>query len=201
MTTPARRHRRQGGFTLVELLIVVGLVAVVLALAGPSFVDYIQLQRLRGINAQLVTDINLARSEATSRNARVLMRFQADSTMSCYIVYTSNSAATCDCTAGDGARCPTAGTGEIRTVQVPLARGVVIAGNTTTALNALDHFGFDPRNGTVFHPANTAFEALPIFYAVDAFIDGARKLRNVIGPSGRVRVCRPPGSQLTEASC
>ena len=55
------------GFTLVELLIVVAVVAIILVVAAPSFRDMILMQRLRSITAQLVTDLQFARNEAVSR--------------------------------------------------------------------------------------------------------------------------------------
>ena len=51
-------RRTAAGLTLVELLVVVAVVAVVLMLAAPSFRGMIETQRLRGINAQFVTDGN-----------------------------------------------------------------------------------------------------------------------------------------------
>ncbi|HRC39206.1 MAG TPA: prepilin-type N-terminal cleavage/methylation domain-containing protein, partial [Rubrivivax sp.] len=47
----------QAAFTLVELMIAIAVVAVVLVLAAPSFRELIEMQRLRSVNAQLVTDL------------------------------------------------------------------------------------------------------------------------------------------------
>ncbi|AKJ29478.1 GspH/FimT family pseudopilin [Caldimonas brevitalea] len=58
---------RQAGFTLVELLTVVSVIAIVTALSAPSFSRMIEAQRVRTAAFDLVTDLLLARSEATKR--------------------------------------------------------------------------------------------------------------------------------------
>lgn len=56
--------RRVLGLTLIELMITIAVVGVLLALAAPSFYEFMLVQRLKGVNAELVTDLQLARSEA-----------------------------------------------------------------------------------------------------------------------------------------
>ena len=58
------RYRHHYGFTLVELMIVVALVAILLALAAPSFRETIARNRLEGVAGELSTDFQYARSEA-----------------------------------------------------------------------------------------------------------------------------------------
>lgn len=65
--------RRHAGFTLIELLIVVAVLAVLASLAAPSFATFIKNTRLSTASTQLVTDLNLARSEAIKRNTHVLV--------------------------------------------------------------------------------------------------------------------------------
>ncbi|MDP1901068.1 MAG: GspH/FimT family pseudopilin [Rubrivivax sp.] len=195
-----RRHcRRESGFTLIELLIVVALVAVVLALAAPSFKDFILMQRLKGINAQLVTDLQFARSEAVSRRVEVHLKFRAaaGTPLSCYILYTKPAgAADCNCAEAVGARCVPLER-EIRTVQVPTSQSVFIA----AIANQADNFAFDPRTGGIAIPAVDFIVADPNAFSIDTFIDGARKLRDTVGLSGRVKVCIPAGSNVQGDAC
>jgi type IV fimbrial biogenesis protein FimT len=64
----ARLHR---GFTLVELLTVVAVVAVLSTLAGPSMINLIATQRVRAVAGDLHLTLMKARGEAIKRNASV----------------------------------------------------------------------------------------------------------------------------------
>lgn len=64
---------RQSGFTLVELMVVVAIAAILAALAVPSFRSFINSTRQSSAVMQLVSDLNLGRSEAIKRNAHVLV--------------------------------------------------------------------------------------------------------------------------------
>ncbi|HEX2830954.1 MAG TPA: GspH/FimT family pseudopilin [Burkholderiales bacterium] len=61
------------GFTIFELIVSMAVAAVLAALALPSFAEFIDDNRLRGVATELVSDLNLARAEAIKRNARVLV--------------------------------------------------------------------------------------------------------------------------------
>lgn len=59
------------GFSLVELLTVVALLAIILAIAAPGLRSFIAGQRIRALSYDLTSDLLLARSEALKRNAAV----------------------------------------------------------------------------------------------------------------------------------
>ena len=59
---------RNRGFTLMELLITLAVVAIVASLAVPSFQNMIATQRVRSAANDLATALNFARSEAVKRN-------------------------------------------------------------------------------------------------------------------------------------
>ena len=63
--------RKSRGFTLVELLITVSILAILLAIAAPSFRDLIQSNRTQTIANDLTTALQFARSEAVKRNVKV----------------------------------------------------------------------------------------------------------------------------------
>ena len=68
---PAPTPPPQTGFTLPELLIVLAIVGVLLAAALPSLRTYTQNQQLAGAANAFLGALNLARSEAIRRGARV----------------------------------------------------------------------------------------------------------------------------------
>ena len=202
-----KRARSTGhGFTLIELMVVVALIGIILTLVAPSFRDMILMQRLRGINAQVVSDVAYARSEAISRGTFVQVRFQSttgSNGMSCYIIYSrldSNEFPQCDCTAAAGARCTNAGTVEVRTAQMPISQSVLVTPPAIPA-NSQTFYTIDPRTGGLLL-APTDFLYIPTDeFPIEVFIDANRKFVDSVGRSGRVKVCTPAGSTVGGESC
>ena len=201
-----RNRDAEHGFTLIELMVVVGLIAVILMLVAPSFRDMILMQRLRGINAQVVADVAYARSEAISRGSFVQVRFQSStgsSGMSCYIIYSRldrNNTPQCDCTAPAGARCSNAGTVEVRTAQMPIAQSVLVSPPAIPA-GSRTFYTIDPRTGGLLLPMVDSPGIPPDEFPIEVFIDAGRKFVNSVGLSGRVKVCAPIGSVVGGEAC
>ena len=65
------------GFTLVELLITVSVVAILLAIATPSFTDMFERRRLKSVAETIGSDLRAARTEAIARGPedRLLVEF------------------------------------------------------------------------------------------------------------------------------
>lgn len=193
------RRSRQGAFTLIELMIVIALVAVLLALAAPSMREVIEVRRLRAINAQLVTDLHFARSEAISRRAIARVTFNFSNTMSCYVVYTApNSTVRCDCMRGPGNACfGEVGAVEIRTVEVPKTTGTSI----TLPVNQGRSLGFEPAMGSLVRlPIDRDPEPMAA-YAINTSINTSKSLRVALTQSGRPSVCGPTGSTMGVGIC
>ena len=68
------RRSAQRGVTLMELMIVLSIAAILLAFAVPSFQEFVARNRLEGAAQELMTSLQLARSEATRRGAQVTLR-------------------------------------------------------------------------------------------------------------------------------
>lgn len=72
-TVPMRRQWGRG-FTAIELMVVVAIVAILAALAGPSFRDLMDNWRVRSAAEQISSSFYYARSEAIKRGGRVSVR-------------------------------------------------------------------------------------------------------------------------------
>ncbi|MBE7419939.1 MAG: type II transport protein GspH [Ideonella sp.] len=64
----------QRGFTIVELMVGIVLLAILLAMGGPSFAAWLQNSQIRNMSEGLKDGLQLARAEAVRRNA--LVRFE-----------------------------------------------------------------------------------------------------------------------------
>lgn len=64
---------RYKGLTLLELLITLAITAILLALAAPDFAAWLNKSRLRAATYELFNDIQLTRSEAIKRGARITL--------------------------------------------------------------------------------------------------------------------------------
>jgi type IV fimbrial biogenesis protein FimT len=68
---PLTMMRPSRGFTAIELMVVVSVIATLLAVAVPSFQEQLARRKLEGAATELSTDIHFARTQAVSRNAPV----------------------------------------------------------------------------------------------------------------------------------
>jgi type IV fimbrial biogenesis protein FimT len=176
------------GFTLVELLVVVAVAAVVLTLAAPSFFDYLRVQRVKSVHAQLMTDLQYGRSEAAARNIAARFVFRSDSSHTCYTIYTvppgSSTGLRCNCLLGAGSACAS-GAVELRTHSVPRSRGVQI----TTADGVDPAFAIDHVSGGLLAIPTDDFSSPLAAFVMETTLGDGRALRATIGRAGRVTQC------------
>jgi len=171
----------QRGLSLIEVCITLGIVAVLAGTAAPSFVETFQKRTLDGSASELVTDLFLARSEATSRRDGVRFSIHAVAAGSCLVVHTG---ATADCAcASDGVAQCTAGASLIKASLYPASKGVSVAANVAS-------IRFDPTHGMAT-PAGTVRIAAK---------DGS-EVHHVVNIMGRVRSCSPGGAVKGYKAC
>lgn len=65
------RLSREAGFTLIEVIVVISILAILAGLATPAFRQMIAAQRVKNAASDLLSDMSLARSEAIRRNSLV----------------------------------------------------------------------------------------------------------------------------------
>ncbi len=75
------RHAR--GFSLVELMVTIAVLAILLAIGIPSFAPLIASNRLTSATNELIASLQTARTEAIRRNARITVCPAAPSATAC----------------------------------------------------------------------------------------------------------------------
>jgi hypothetical protein len=155
------------------------------------------VQRLKSITAQVVTDLQFARTEAASRGVPVQLRFSANAGESCYVLYTGNPD-NCNCTNSGTPVCPASTEKEIRTVRVPASARVSVRIGSRSP----DRFGFDAATGALSaSPGDLDVDpSTPIL--IQSQLDSRRSIHVQVKYSGRPTMCTPGTSSVTGvASC
>lgn len=197
-----RRHGSGRGFTIIELLVVVAVVAILMSLVGPSVQEMIQVQRLRGVHSQLNTDLQFARSEAVRLKVpvHVAVWSASGSSSACYIIFSDTNSVrpfstSCDCRQPAGSRCSAGATQEIKSVVLDSGSGI--------DLKALQdaRSAIDPYSGTIIVTADDDMNTQGSPLEVEASLDSTRVLRTVMDVGGVVRGCSPSGSKVKSVAC
>lgn len=210
---PLRLSLRERGFTLIEVLVVFAIIAIILVIAAPSFSSMIELQRLRGTNDQLVTDIQFLRTEAASRQEITGVTFRENASMTCYIVHTCGDVAgpdcSCNCTLAEGSRC-VAPRREVRTVQLLKSSKIIVKPAVVTgSVTAPQRVMIDPATGSmlayfpvvIFGPTPAP---LTEFWAETTLTSGANAGASVqtrLSTQARPSICSPDGRVKGPAAC
>ena len=73
---PVTLHKKSKGFTLIEMMIAVAVMAIAMGLAAPSLTNFIKNNRMTADSNKLVSALTLARNEAVSRRVPVVVSLQ-----------------------------------------------------------------------------------------------------------------------------
>src|ERR1044071_7040964 len=127
------------GMTIIELMTVLIVLGVLITLvAGPSMRAMAARHRVESVNAEVITDLQLARSELAQHddhNTGVAVSFGSDAQVTCYTVHTvamSASGVACDCTRPPSDACTpvAADASEIKTMRFDRAVGTSVAASS-----------------------------------------------------------------------
>ncbi len=181
MLKPAR------GFTLIELMVTISLLALLLGLAAPSFSLWTQNARVRTISDALQNGTRLAQTEAVRRNRQVVFFLSNDAGCTASTAPAANGAfwaiRSVPLTAGDTAE--TVQCGNLS----DSAPDVAIAGPTAICFNSMGRqvANASPGAGT----ATCTLDASGLStYDVSA-VRSDRPLRVLVTLGGQVRQCDP----------
>lgn len=192
MSAGCSRAGRAGGFTLLELMVVVAIVAVLAAVATPGFRTLLSNQRLaaaaQGFNAAL----SFARMEAIQRSqsVRVTALVGRDWSTGWTVVATSTAAAAASASQAH----------EVPEVPETLRRFAALPAGVSVDASLGDGFAQGLRydsNGFSRKATSAGFGAGCLTLKTDA----GRRASIVVSASGRARVCNPdqPGDCGTGA--
>ncbi len=189
----------QRGMTLVEFMIGLVIVAVLLSMGAPSFIEWIQNGQIRNSAEAIQNGLQLARAEAVRRNTTV--RFQLASSVGddCALSTSGGSwVVSLDDPTGACASAPSDTTAP-RIIQVrPAAEGsanaVVAAGQATFIFNGLGRLTPVPVGNVDIDISN------PVGGSCQP-VGAMRCLRVRVSPGGQLRMCDPTRGSTDPQGC
>lgn len=192
--------RRIAGFSLTELMISVFILSVLVAIGMPSFRQFILNSQIRTAAESFQAGMNLARTEALRRNARVTFWIVSGISSNCtrsasgssWVVSIDNPGSSCNSTASDST--------SPRLIQSQSGT----EGNPSVALSALDSSSVAAScitfNGFGRSEANCTGGDQPISRIVFS-ATSAQSLEIRVGSGGGIRMCNPSASSGAPSAC
>lgn len=181
---PTPEAHTAAGYTLVELMVVVALLALLLALGLPSWQNFMLRRQLDGLSARLQADLHLLRSSTVARNQPLRLSFFSNAAGTCYLIHSGNAT---DC------RCEVDAGGDAQPqcqADTELLRGQVVADARWRLRANVTSMLVDPRHGT-FSPTGS----------IELVHSSGLSLRHVINILGRTRLCTPAAALSGIAAC
>jgi type IV fimbrial biogenesis protein FimT len=164
-------ERRPGGFTLIELIVVIVFIAVIVAIAAPSFTEWRKNMDLKAAARDVASSFQFARLEAARRAATVtIVVTPGGSGTGQWIVF-----------ADDGSGGGTAGDG-VRNGSEPLLQQMPVAKGVTLSATPLTTYQLNNRGFTVGGAAGAGTITLT---------NGSRFYRVTLSPAGAVQISGP----------
>lgn len=185
------KSRRQGGVTLIELMVGISIVAILLAMGAPSFALWIQNAQNRLAAESIQSGLQLARTEAVKRNT--VVRFTLTDTTGLVAWTVGCVTANDDCPATIQRRQAAEGSVNARVgVSTDAIPSPVPASQFNTALAAGTGLSAGVSfDGTGRVPGANIGTDIVRVDVTNAMQSSARRLVIVVGTGGQVRMCDP----------
>lgn len=192
----------QLGFTIVELMVGIMVLAILLAMGGPGFATWMQNSQIRTMSDAVKDGLQLARAEAVRRNAQVRFELMDSLGAGCaqatagpnWIVSMDGAAGACNSTNMADDAAPAAP----RVIQSrPAGDGsrnaTVAASQAAVVFNGLGRVTPAPASDITINVTN------PTGGSCAASAGPMRCLRIVVGASGQIRMCDPRWSAASNS--
>ncbi|ERT09062.1 prepilin-type N-terminal cleavage/methylation domain protein [Lyngbya aestuarii BL J] len=82
-----KNHQTDGGFSLIEVMVVVVMVGILSAIAAPAWNGFVSRQRIRAVNGQVLQVLQTAQSEAKRNKVNRAIQFLNNGNMPMYKIY------------------------------------------------------------------------------------------------------------------
>ena len=200
-----RARAPQLGFNLVEISIALAVLAILVALAAPSFGEWLQNQQTRAATEATLNGLQIARAEAVRRNGQVRFQFVTNLTSGCdlsatnlnWVVSVGTPKNACDQPIDVVAPAVPGPVIQSRSAQEVSPNAIVLV---TPGGAPPSYVTFNSLGGVVSPNADGTAPITTIDICNPA-ITGAntRPLRVVVSPGGSIRMCDPKVADVADA--
>jgi type IV fimbrial biogenesis protein FimT len=175
-----KTYPKSAGFTLIEMMVVVVMIAIATALGIPSYRAWMQNTQIYNAAESIQNGLQKAKSEAVKQNTNVQFVLSFDSNTNLlssppWIIQLPSSAVI-EASTSEGAK--------------NIITSVTPGGATTVTFNNLGGI-VDPNPGANTNNVTASLKQIQFDSAFSGKVSGIRKLQVTIGVGGNTRMCDP----------